>query len=177
MRKYSLLFFSFFLYGVLLAGGQHNTSSSDSYKPDPYSGDVVPILNVYLGPSIYKTATPSMSFFGSYEIPAIDPNLTLGPEIGFGMGGNINGVSTSTLALSVKATYYADWLIPNMPDEFDVFLTSTAGLYILSGTSGSSGLQYGNYVGGRWHFSENMSIYGQVGYGNLFIAGGISIKF
>lgn len=177
MRKYSLLFLSFFLYGVLLAGGQYNTYSSNSYKPDPYSGDVGPILNVYAGPSIYKASTSSISFFGSYEIPAIDPNLTLGPELGFGMGGNINGVNSSTLTLSVKATYYADWLIPNMPDEFDVFLTSTAGLYLMSGTSVSSGLQYGNYVGGRWHFSENMSVYGQVGYGNSYFAGGISIKF
>ena len=177
MKKSLLFVLGLFVFGFVLADNQKGDAVIGSYNPDPNSGNVVPAFNFYAAPSTYGAATSSITIFANYEMPMIDPNLTLGPEVGIGVGGSLNGISSSTIIVSVKATYYADWLIPNMPDQFDVFLSSTAGLYMSMGTSSTFGAHYGNYIGGRWNFTENMSVYAQVGHGNSFVAGGISFKF
>ncbi len=180
MKRITLFLISFLMVGIAFADGLKTTQSSNtSYAPDPNSGDVGSALNIYIAPSSYGAYTGSITTFASYEIPMIDPNLTLGPELGFAFGGNLNGVSSTTFVANVKATYYFDWLIPQMPDMFDVFLTSTAGISLSNSSLGSSNLylDFGDYIGGRWNFKENMSVYVIAGYGSAVGAAGITFKF
>jgi len=66
-----------------------------------------------------------------------------------------------------------------MPDMFDVFIVGTTGLYLSNYSNSTSHLDidFGNFVGGRWNFQDNMSVYGLVGYGSSVGAIGISFKF
>jgi hypothetical protein len=180
MKRITLLVFSLLMASVLFADGlKVDNSTKTTYNPDPNSGDVRSALNIYIAPSSYGGYVGSLTTFASYEIPMIDPNLTLGPEVGFAFGGNLNGVSSTTFVANVKATYYFDWMIPKMPDMFDVFVSSTTGLSVSNYSNSSSRLavDFNSYVGGRWNFSDNMSVYVLAGYGSSMAAAGISFKF
>lgn len=179
MKKITLLMMSLLMASFIFADGlKTSKETSTSYSPDPNSGDVRPALNIYIAPSSYGGYVGSISTFASYEIPMIDPNLTLGPEVGFAFGGNLNGLSSTTFVVNAKATYYFDWLIPKMPDMFDVFIVGTSGLYMsnYSNSTNKIGFDFGNYVGGRWNFNENMSLYAIAGYGSTVGSVGISFK-
>ena len=82
----------------------------------------------------------------------------------------------------VIVRYYADWLIPNMPDEFDVFIMSNAGFGLITYSNdndyydNSTYFDWGIYIGGRWNFSETMSLYAHVGEGSTNVSAGISLK-
>ncbi len=181
MKKLSLLLINLLFISALFGDGLETTigANTTGYNPDPNSGDVRNALNIYIAPSSYNGFGGSVTTFVSYEIPMIDPNLTLGPEVGFAFGGNLNGVSSTTFVANVKATYYFDWMIPKMPDMFDVFVTSTAGLSVTNNSLSSTSLDIdlGDYVGGRWNFKENMSVYVMAGYGSAIGAAGITFKF
>lgn len=179
MKKVTSLIMSLLVTSFIFADGlKTGNESNTSYSPNPNSGDVGQVINLYIAPSSYNNYIGSVSTFASYEIPMFDPNLTLGPEIGFAFGGNLNGFSSTTFVLNAKATYYFDWLIPNMPDMFDVFIVGTSGLYLSNYSNSTShlGFDFGNYVGGRWNFQENISVYALAGYGSSIGAVGISFK-
>ena len=163
--------------------------SSTTYAPDPKSGNVGNAFNIYVGLGSVHSSNFGISVGGDFEFPVIDPNLTLGPQFGFGMHqygvgywiGNQYYSSTSQISFSggVVARYYADWLIPNMPEQFDVFITSNVGLGYVMYTSYYSNevyLDWGTSLGGRWNFSEKMSVYAQVGYGANNVLVGLSLK-
>jgi hypothetical protein len=172
----------------LFADGDKNKSLGlMSYNPNPSSGDVVPALNLYLGPG--SSNGFGFSFGGDFEIPMFVDNLTIGPGIGAGLGTNSywRGHSTTfDFKVDAVAYYYVDWLIPSMPDEFDVFINSTTGVifrstsyhYDYMSTTKDNGvrLDFETYVGGRWNYSDNMSLYAKVGYGSYYGAVGISFK-
>jgi len=141
-----------------------------AYAPDPNSGNVGNALNLFMG------VGSGFSVTIDYEFPVIDPNLTLGPQ-GFISLPWPNGAGGMDLGGGVVARYYADWLIPNMPDEFDVFITSNTGIYFNTNVS-SVYMYWGTMIGGRWNFSESMSMYAQVGggYNAHFFNFGLSWK-
>ncbi len=206
MKKIFTLFISLLMVGIVVADGvkpltKTSTSttpllmkplslSSTTYAPDPKSGKVGNAFNIYVGLGSLHGSNLGISIGGDFEFPVIDPNLTLGPQFGFGMHhyGNPyfdnNGIyhsGTSQISLSggVIARYYADWLIPNMPEQFDVFITSNVGFNYIMYTSYYSNKAYfdwGTSLGGRWNFSEKMSVYAQVGYGANNILVGLSLK-
>jgi len=128
--------------------------ASTTYAPDPNSAGIGSAFNIYGG------FGKAISFGLDYEFQVIDPNLTLGPQflvdIPFRAGGvHIDG--------GVIARYYADWLIPNMPDKFDSFITSNTGIGFIPGSTPY--LYVGTAIGGRWNFTESMSLYLQLGIG------------
>jgi hypothetical protein len=141
-----------------------------TYAPDPNSGNVGNALNLFMG------VGGSLSVAIDYEFPVIDPNLTLGPQfiMGFPWPGGLGGLDLNG---GVVARYYADWLIPNMPDQFDVFITSNTGIGFNTNSTGMY-MYWGTMVGGRWNFSESMSMYAQVGggYNSHFFNFGLSWK-
>ena len=170
------------------------------YNPNPTTGDVGRALNTYIGVGYIGYTRLGVNLGLDYEIPVIDPNLTLGP--GFKLGLNPypydywtstghyvgTGLGTSILA-GVSAHYYVDWLIPNIPDEFDVFITSNVGLGFIMYSSNSNEevlwgenrtnsvlFDFGNAIGGRWNFSDNMSMYLQVGHGTSSVLFGLTFK-
>lgn len=145
------------------------SKTATTYAPDPSSGNVGNTLNIYAG-----VGSKSMTFGLDYEFPIIDPNLTLGPQVVLGLPFK-RGVNMSIKG-GVIARYYADWLIPNMPEQFDVFITSNTGVGLTFGSNVQ--VYWGTSVGGRWNFSESLSLYAQIGGGfnasNLYV--GLSWK-
>lgn len=178
MKKSILLLFSLLITSTIFADGVDEIKFKGSYNPNPNSEDVRSAINLYAGPSAYSNSNASFSFFANYEMPLIVSNLTLGPEVGLTVGNITNNLATNIFSVTAKGTYYVDWLIPNMPEEFDVFVASSAGFYLANNTVSSKlNFSLGQYVGGRWNFQENLSVYAQVGYGNSLLAAGISFKF
>ncbi len=191
MKKTFTLLVALFMVGIVFADGWKPLSStSTTYAPDPNSADIGNAFNIYAGFGKVHGSNFGFSIGADFEFPVIDPNLTLGPQFGFGMHqygvpyiDNNGNWQSSTAQLSfnggVIARYYADWLIPNMPEEFDVFITSNAGLGFVTYTSYYSSKMYfdwGTSIGGRWNFSESMSLYAQVGYGATNVSIGLSWK-
>ncbi len=196
MKKVFLLITAMLLAGMVFADGDKTlTKQSLKYSPDPSSGNVTPALNIFLGPGSVNGL--GFSLGGDFEIPMFVDNLTIGPGVGLGVGRRsywFGHTNTFDLKLNAVAYYYFDWLIPNMPDKFDVFANLNTGVRFRSYTdyydsyytayySKSSetytnfGFNIETYVGGRYNFSENMSLYAKVGYGSYYGAFGISFKF
>lgn len=141
-------------------------------------------LNVYLGPS-----------FGTYyggminldlEIPMLDDNLTIGPSIGIGratykyFNNNSVWVREDYLVINpaIVAHYYFDWLIPDMPEEFDLFAKAKLGWRFAGGNHPYrySVLDLNVQAGGRWNFSSNASLYLALGYGWAPMNIGVTVK-
>ncbi|MBN2668706.1 MAG: hypothetical protein JXR60_05690 [Bacteroidales bacterium] len=195
MKKIFLVSVLFVLSMSVFAHGFNNKGLGlMKYNPNPTSGDVGSALNLYLGPG--NSNGFGFTFGADFEIPLIDPNLTIGPGVGFGIGHASYwgySVTTTDIKLDAIAYYYFDWLIPSMPDQFDVFINSTAGIKIRNTTERYESYYYGydikdvhessivfdfeTYVGGRWNFSDKMSLYAKAGYGSYYGAFGISFKF
>ncbi|MCK5857155.1 MAG: hypothetical protein KAG64_06670 [Bacteroidales bacterium] len=167
---------------------------STTYAPDPNSGDVRNAFNFYAGLGSVHSSNYGMSIGADFEFQAIDPNLTIGPQFGLGVhsyynggywhnnsyyGGNVHQLSFSG---GVIVRYYADWLIPNIPDEFDVFIMSNAGFGLITYSNDNdyydndTYFDWGIYVGGRWNFKESMSLYAHLGSGSTNISVGLSLK-
>lgn len=175
----------------VFAGGEKTKGLNRfQYNPNPSSGDVKSALNIYVGPGRVYRSNLGISIGGDFEIPVIDPNLTIGPGFGIGIHHYDNaywvgstyysGTSQFSFYGGVVAHYYVDWLIPSMPDEFDVFITSNVGygLVMYSDYYANRGyFDFGTSVGGRWNFADNMSLYAQTGYGNANFLIGLSFKF
>jgi len=187
--------------GLFADGDETKTITGLRYNPDPTNGGVGQALNMYFGLGYIGNAGYGLSLGLDYEIPVIDPNLTLGPGFRVGFSPytydywNLTGWHTDNgLGVSVfggvTAHYYFDWLIPNMPDEFDVFITSNAGVGYVTYTNSDAFTSYygtnyyanyvffdfGNAIGGRWNFSDNMSMYLQVGHGTSSVLFGLTFK-
>ena len=165
-----------------------------AYAPDPNSGDVRPAFNIYAGLGTVHSSNFGLSIGGDFEFNAFDPNLTIGPQFGFGVHSYYNGgyyhdgwyhnnVHQLSFSGGVIVRYYADWLIPNIPDAFDVFIMSNAGIGLVTYSNDNdyydneTYFDWGIYVGGRWNFSENMSLYAHVGAGSTNVSVGLSFKF
>ena len=181
MKKIITLLVAIFMVGSVFADGNKDSKAnsevsqtklpysitSTTYAPDPNSAGIRNAFNLYGG------IGGALSAGIDWEFVAFDPNLTLGPQIivdfpigtARGLGMDISG--------AVIARYYADWLIPNMPDAFDVFITSNAGIEFNTNGGGAYTILSGA-VGGRWNFSESMSLYAQLGAGfrsNILLVG------
>ena len=200
MKKIITLFLSIFIMSTVMAenfptfGTQATQLKSKplsiAYAPDPTSANIGNAFNFYAGLGSLHGSNLGFSLGADYEFPIIDPNLTVGPQVGFGVHHygvgyfDLNGVyHTGTAQLSfsggVVVRYYADWLIPDFPDAFDVFVMSTLGFSYVTYSSYYSNKSYfdaGFYLGGRWNFKESMSLYAQVGSGTTNISVGLSIK-
>ena len=172
------------------------------YNPNPTTGDVGQALNTYIGLGSVGIVGYGLNLGLDYEIPLIDPNLTLGPAVRLGVkpysyhywdGGDLKVANGLGIGVSggVSAHYYFDWLIPDMPDEFDVFITSNVGVGFITYTNSyhyrtgyyntnlynnSILFDFGNAIGGRWNFSDNMSMYLQVGQGRSTVLFGLTFK-
>jgi hypothetical protein len=190
MRYIFLLFVGLLISNLALADGNKTLKIRGmKYNPNPKQANIGNAVNVYAGFTSYDGAKAGYSLMANYELPFLDPNLTIGPEVGFGFSPNAidfnffgfrGNFSQTTLKFNVKATYYADWLIPNMPEDFDAFVSTSLGIYYAtyeqSIVPNKVGIHWNTGVGGRWHFDDYMSIYAILGVGNTYIAGGISFK-
>lgn len=95
----------------------------------------------------------------NYDIP-VATNISIAPSVQF----NLNG--TDWIAPGVKADYYFDDLL-GLPATFDVYGGANLGFVIrLDDNNGTSGLDLGLELGGRWWFKENMGL-------NLEFSGGL----
>ena len=202
MKKTITLLMSFIMVSMVYADGLKPLSllpdgykplspNSIQYAPDPNSGNVVKAFNVYGGLGTVNSSSLGFSLGLDMEIPMIDPNLTIGPQLGLGVHSFYNGayvlngvwhdgyVHQFSFSGGVVVRYYADWLIPNFPEDFDVFIMSNLGFGLTTYSDYYSNSYYpdfGFYIGGRWNFKENMSLYGHVGDGSTNISVGISLK-
>ncbi len=189
------------LIGLLLLGSAigsqaQNNSSLMTVKGDGVGTEVGKALNIYVGPTFARGFGGMV--MADFEIPMFTDNLTLGPTLGMGVasyhylywvsngaywGGGYYETRTKSIMLinaGVVAHYYFDWLIPNMPDKYDVFAKiKTAALIRIGDNTNVTGfnpLDFSAQVGGRINFSESMSLYGAVGYGHSNLNIGFTFK-
>ncbi|RUA24861.1 MAG: hypothetical protein DSY76_07350 [Bacteroidetes bacterium] len=201
MKKTITLLLSLLMISIVYADGFKPISQQSTYykplsplklayAPDPNSGNVRPAFNFYGGLGSVNNSNYGFSLGADFEFPIIDPNLTLAPQVIIGThtyglgyydmyGTYHTGTTQFSFSGGVAVRYYADWLIPNMPDDFDVFIMSTIGYGYVSYDSYYSNeayFSYGFYLGGRWNFKENMSLYVQIGEGANSLSAGLSLK-
>ncbi len=108
--------------------------------------------------------------YANYDIP-VAANLSVAPAIQFNLAG------FDWFAPGVKVDYYFDELL-GLPEEFDVYGGGNIGFVIYpNSTNGSSNLDLGAEIGGRWWFKEDMGVHVEVsaglGYGTKV---GLSMK-
>lgn len=175
-----------FLIGVLLMGSVFISKAQSS-------SDVGKALNIYVSPTFSGGIGGMIN--GEFEIPMFVDNLTIAPYVGVGvtsysvwvdnnsfLGGHYTQKPILLLNAGVVAHYYFDWLIPNMPDKYDVFakVKTAARLRI-----GNDNYTYNNpfipvyfsaKVGGRVNFSPSVSLYGAAGYGHSSVDVGLTFK-
>jgi hypothetical protein len=176
-------------FSLLPDGYKPSSPLSIQYAPDPNSGNVTKAFNIYAGLGNVNGSNFGLSLGADIEFPVIDPNLTIGPQFGFGMhhygygyydaNGYHDGSAQLSFSGGVIVRYYADWLIPNFPEDFDVFIMSNAGFGLVTYTSYYSNTTYfdwGIYIGARWNFKESMSLYAHVGEGSTNVSVGLSFK-
>ena len=150
-------------------------------------------LNLLVGPSFHGGF--GGMFTAEYEIQMLDDNLTIGPSLGFGMSRyryplyDINGrfvtneySSGVILHPGVTAHYYFDWLIEEMPSQFDLFAKATGGFWFSSNRNMRSQnyyspITFGFYAGGRYHFESDWSFYLALGFGTSYANLGLSKSF
>jgi len=96
----------------------------------------------------------------SYEIP-VTPAITIAPTA-------FTDFDFDYVTLGVKANYYFDELL-GLPSEWDVYGGANAGfgIWMGNGTSGSSALDLGLQIGGRWFWSDKWGVYLELGGGKL----------
>lgn len=188
MKKYSIIAVLVMLSFSLFADG--DITKGLKYNPNRESGNVGNAINVFAGLGRVRSSSMGIDLGADLEIQAFIPNLTIGPSAGLGIrsynyGHWVDGTYYSTTSQldffgGASVHYYFDWLIPSMPDEFDVFITNTAGYGMVTYGSGRSSYGYFDFdthVGGRWNFSEAFSLYAKVGYGRTNVSVGLSSKF
>ncbi|MCK5908180.1 MAG: hypothetical protein KAG37_11330 [Flavobacteriales bacterium] len=96
----------------------------------------------------------------SYEIP-VASQITIAPAA-------FTNFDLDYLTLGVKANYYFDALF-GLPAAWDVYAGANVGygLWIGDGPNGSSELDLGLQVGGRWFWSDRWGLYVEIGGGKL----------
>lgn len=158
------------------------------------SSDVGKALNIYVSPTFSGGFGGMIN--GEFEIPMFVDNLTIAPYVGIGIAsygvwvnnnnnpfisGNYVQKPVLLLNAGVVAHYYFDWLIPNMPDKYDVFAKVKTAARLRLGDHNFNNQPYipayfSAKVGGRVNFSPSFSLYGAVGYGHSSIDFGLSFK-
>lgn len=140
-------------------------------------------LNVYVGPSLGNTYGGMFNL--DYEIQMFDDNLTIGPSIGIGsarykyMVDNVTyHESYMVINPAVVGHYYFDYLIPDMPDHFDLFAKAKLGMRYVGGNYAYSGavLDLNLQAGGRYYFNSTTSLYLAIGYAYAPMNLGVSIQ-
>ena len=94
------------------------------------------------------------------EFP-VAKDITVGPAA-------FTNLDLDYLTLGVKANYYFDNLV-GLGDSWDFYAGANAGfgLWIGDGDNGSSDLDLGLQVGGRWFWNDSWGLYVEVGGGKL----------
>lgn len=70
------------------------------------------------------------------------------------------------LTLGAKANYYFDELFP-LPDAWDFYAGANLGFGVALNNEGSSDLDLGLQVGGRWFWNETWGVFLELGGGRL----------
>jgi len=161
------------------------------------ASDVRKALNIYVSPTFGGPLGGMIN--AEFEMPMFVDNLTIAPYVGAGVasynvwvnngnngnntfpGGGYVRKSVALLNVGVVGHYYFDWLIPNMPDKFDVFAKAKAASRF---RLGGNDYVYESYVpiyvsikaGGRVNFTPSFSLYGAVGYGHSSFDFGLTLK-
>lgn len=164
--------------------------SISNYSLGSGDSEVGKALNVYLSPTFSHGVGVVANV--DFEIPMITDNLTLAPSLGIGVatysynywtnnnfyGYNSTGFkSVMVIRAGVVAHYYFDWLIPNMPEKYDVFAkVRTGAIFTADSDVNVNPFDVSAQVGGRYNFSSKASLYGAVGYGHSYINVGLSFK-
>jgi hypothetical protein len=141
-------------------------------------------LNIYVGPNFNDYAGGGLHI--DYEIPMFDDNLTIGPSLGIGMvryatlteEGTTYYGNSLFFSPAVVGHYYFDWLIPDMDERFDVFAKAKLGIrYAGNGYPYQRmRMDLGLQAGGRYHFSDNASLYLALGYAWAPMHIGVTVK-
>ena len=95
----------------------------------------------------------------SYDIP-LGTNFAIAPTAG-------TNLNLDWLTVGVKANFYFDNIF-GLPEAFDFYAGGNAGYAIWIGGSGngSSDLDLGLQVGGRWFWNEKFGLYLELGGGH-----------
>ena len=135
------------------------------------------------------------------KIPPVSASLDLGlkDDIGpgvLGIGGYVGfssykwewntvytyGYKYTTIILAARGTYHLE-----LVDKLDTYGGLLLGFRIVSSsyygdigytyTGGAgSGLAYSFFAGGRYYFSDNIAVFGELGYGIAYLTLGITVK-
>jgi|GEM_PF-5770910 len=105
----------------------------------------------------------------------------------FGLGlVGLGNYSTNTIMAGPIGTYHFNRVLNMKSDKFDLYASAGALLHSVSYSKEWRALNNNNTnidfgvlarVGGKYNFSEKMSIFGDIGYGGSWLQGGISFKF
>lgn len=129
---------------------------------------------LFVGMSTFASAQATKQLnFGiigvSYEIP-VSSAITIAPFAG-------SDLNLNYLSLGVKANYYFDELF-GLNDEWDVYAGANAGfaMWIGSVVTGTSGVDIGLHIGGRWFWNEKWGVYLELG-GGYYVGGTTGVGF
>ena len=104
---------------------------------------------------------------------------------GLGLAG-LGNYSINTITAGPIGTYHLNRVLNLKDDKFDLY--ASAGLLIrnrsyskewsvLNNESNRVGVEFLARVGGKYNFSEKMSLFGDIGSGGSWVQAGISFKF
>lgn len=103
---------------------------------------------------------------------AVHNDITVGPEVGF----NLDGMDYMTIA--GRGDYHWNRLLEITPD-FDFYTGLNIGFLVgFSEYGGTSGLDLGGQVGGRWYWNDKWAINAEFAGGKISVGGkvGVSMK-
>ncbi len=194
MKKALLIFVIAVCFGSLTAqaGSFKTMASGNDVEPAFRAGDKVINLGLGLGNVLYigryyKTRIPPVSM--SVEYGFIDDflieDLTLG--LGAYLGASANryeflGSGWNYFNVIVGARGAAHYTVI---DKLDTYAGLMFGIrmnfsnsfgYSNTETKISPGLAYAAFVGGRYYFSNNLALFGELGYGISFINAGLAFR-
>lgn len=140
-------------------------------------------IGTYLGYTGYSNSLLPIS--GSFEYGIID-NLING-KAGIGVGGYmaytswenkiLSNETVSDFILGARGSFHYQFV-----DKLDTYVGVMLGYDIVSyshtdANLSGSGVSFSTYVGGRYYLTDNIAVFGELGYGIAALELGVSFKF
>ena len=147
-------------------------------------GDQVINLGIGIGGFAGAYGTGSIAFTGGYE-NAINENISLGGILGYSSSSYDYGFGDSWkftyILIGVRGAYHYDVLHNGLLDTYGGIMlgyniVSFTGPTVSFYSPGTSYMEFGFFVGGRYYFNPKWAIQAELGYGIGILNVGIAYK-
>ncbi len=191
MKKQAIVLAFILCMGLALCHGGPASAQflEGEVTPSFVAGDKV--INVGIGlPSVwfrsyYRPSIPPVSV--SFEMGYMDDFLVEDLTLGVGAYGGIQSYSYKSAFWDYRTTSLVGGLRGALHypliENLDTYTGLMLGLRVnmrsgdYTGNRMNLGIASSFYVGGRYYFSDNLAVFGEVGSGISYITGGLAMKF